>query len=126
MPARPLGRPLGEAEQGVYHRGNAGPIAQRPWFKHGRNTEGLGLDGAIGGLTGLAYAGVGLSRARSSNWAISRTLHRASVGQGPRPPRPSRALAFWYWRALVTGTARASLCLTHHHATGKFPLFKMF
>ena len=25
-------------------------------------------------------------------------LHRAFVGQGPRPPRPAKAFGFWYWR----------------------------
>ena len=31
--------------------------------------------------------------------------HRSPVGQGPCPPRLTRALVVWYWRALSTGTA---------------------
>ena len=44
------------------------------------------------------------------------TLHRAPAGQGPSGPGwLATALGFWSGRALATGTARAGLCLIHHH-----------
>ena len=48
--------------------------------------------------------------------SLRSTLHRAPVGQGPPGPGwLAISLGFWSGRALATGTARAGLCLIHHH-----------
>ena len=54
---------------------------------------------------------------------ITRTLHRAPVGQGPPGPDwLAISFGFWSGRALATGTAWAGLCLIHHHLQPSTPI----
>ena len=46
-------------------------------------------------------------------------------GSGPRPPRPAKALGFWYWRALTTtGTACVGGFVFDSSSSGIVPLVR--